>query len=392
MPARQRMVPRDETGEGASRSRPGKVLLFAPSLGDGGAQTHLVRLANAFTPDQFDVRVVVGRPGGVHEASLAPRIRLDALSQSNRSWWPTDVVTWPLPLRRVISEAAPDVVYSVLDHANCAALLAVRGMNRRPKMVVGVQTPVGIHYGHLPFPKHVYALTWIKKLYPLADMIVACSQGAADDLSRVLPEVGDRVRVIHNCIELPTGTVTRPPRRDAIPRVVACGRLTEQKGFEHLIRAMVMVRQQCPAELTILGEGELRGKLERIVAESGLAGYVHLPGFSHRILEDIASADVFVLPSIWEAFGNVIVEAMSCGTPVVAADCPYGPSEIIESGVNGLLVPPGNEQRLASAVVEVLENRELGDRLAQAGLRRAKDFMSSAITQKYERLFASLVA
>jgi len=105
----------------------------------------------------------------------------------------------------------------------------------------------------------------------------------------------------------------------------------------------------------------------------------------------MAAADLFVLSSLWEGFGNVIVEAMACGLPIIATDCPYGPSEIIEDGVSGLLVPPANSEVLAKAICQVLTNPSLRKKLTENGLRRAKDFDASTIAAAYGAMFESLV-
>jgi len=105
----------------------------------------------------------------------------------------------------------------------------------------------------------------------------------------------------------------------------------------------------------------------------------------------MATADVFVLSSLFEGFGNVIVEAMACGTPVIATSCPYGPPEIIKDGVNGILVPPGDEEALSQAIIWVLTDEVLKQRLSQNGKERSQDFNARTIAFLYGGLFLRLV-
>jgi glycosyltransferase involved in cell wall biosynthesis len=166
--------------------------------------------------------------------------------------------------------------------------------------------------------------------------------------------------------------------------------LVKQKGFSHLIDAFVLLRKVIPAHLWIIGEGELRQELEAKVACLGLGNCVRLLGFQSNPYKFMAAADVFALSSLWEGFGNVIVEAMACGVPVVASDCLHGPAEIITNGVNGLLVPPSDDQALSRAMLRVLTDQALRERLSANGRARAEDFQARTIASAYERLFLSL--
>jgi glycosyltransferase involved in cell wall biosynthesis len=180
-------------------------------------------------------------------------------------------------------------------------------------------------------------------------------------------------------------------RIPAGPLLVACGRLAEQKGFPYLIDAMSLVRKEIPAAtLWILGEGPDRRALQEQIDNSSLGNAVRLLGFRDNPYSFMAAADLFVLSSIFEGFGNVIVEAMASGTAVVSTDCPYGPSEIITDGINGLLVPPRDHQALAEAILRVLRSNDLRARLEHAGRQRSKDFSALAIADDYARVFDSL--
>jgi glycosyltransferase involved in cell wall biosynthesis len=103
-------------------------------------------------------------------------------------------------------------------------------------------------------------------------------------------------------------------------------------------------------------------------------------------------ADIFVLSSLWEGFGNVLVEAMAMGTPVVSTDCPHGPAEIIRDGETGLLVPPGQPKALAAALQRLIDDPALRRRLGAAGEVRAQDFSSEYVGAAYARHFRAIAA
>jgi hypothetical protein len=168
-----------------------------------------------------------------------------------------------------------------------------------------------------------------------------------------------------------------------VPNLVAllARRLAPQKGFATLIRAFAEVRRRRPARLVILGDGPLRPELEALAGELGVGGDVALPGFVANPYAYMARASVFALSSAWEGFGNVLVEALACGTPVVAADCPSGPGEILDGGRFGRLVPVGDPEALARAILGTLD-RPPDPEVARG---RARDFSVEGIAGEYLR-------
>jgi glycosyltransferase involved in cell wall biosynthesis len=160
------------------------------------------------------------------------------------------------------------------------------------------------------------------------------------------------------------------------------GSLKPAKDFALLLAAFAKLRQHSNARLLILGEGPLRGELEALKCRLGLDGAVDMPGFVASPYPYLAKADVFVLSSAWEGFGNVIVEALACGTPVVSTDCPSGPGEILADGRYGMLVAPGDAAALAQAILASLAAEH--DRAAL--IRRSQDFSVAKAAEQYLEL------
>jgi len=208
----------------------------------------------------------------------------------------------------------------------------------------------------------------------------------AEDFAGYMGIDPDRIEVIYNPVLPPGGIQLEPDADPAAPfrrpgeaLVVAMGRLVPAKDFATLIRAFAHLRTRRAARLVIFGEGEERERLTALIEELRLDASVALPGYTAQPYAALAGADVLALSSRWEGFGNVLVEAMAVGTPVVATDCPSGPREILEDGRWGRLVPPGDAATLADALDATLSSSTDGGQLQRAAAR----FDSRVIARQY---------
>jgi glycosyltransferase involved in cell wall biosynthesis len=224
---------------------------------------------------------------------------------------------------------------------------------------------------------------------------VAISDGVGTALARRFGIDPTRVFTIHNAVDVsavraraqePAGNLP------AHPFIAAAGRLVPQKGFDLLIRAFAARLASRPISLVIAGEGPERSALEALALSLNLQGRVQLPGFLANPWSYFARAAAFVCSSRWEGFGNVIIEAMACGVPVVSTDCDYGPREIIRHNESGLLVPVENVDALAEAIGSVVDDQQLASRLAESARRRAYNFDVGQMTRAYEQLFRELTS
>jgi len=236
-----------------------------------------------------------------------------------------------------------------------------------------------------------------RRTFAHVDGVIALSHGVGRHLEQYIPRLVGKVEVIYNVGVPHVSQVTSPepegvpPKKHAI-RYLACGRLAAQKGYPYLLEAFALVERHVDAELHVLGEGPQRAELEALAARLRIAERVTFLGFRKNPFLHMQAADVFVLSSLWEGFANVIVEAMSMGTAVIAADCPYGPNEIITDGRNGLLVPPANAARLGEAMISLAQDATLRRAIAEAGQRRSVDFSARTIASQYAAAFRRLAA
>lgn len=176
-------------------------------------------------------------------------------------------------------------------------------------------------------------------------------------------------------------------------RAIAVGRLAYQKGFDYLVKAWRLVHAQCPEwNLSIFGEGPDRDFLQNLIHRYGLSACVSLKGNSRKIQEEYAKSSLFIMSSRFEGFPLSMIEAESSGLPVVSYDCPCGPSELIDSGRNGLLVSSvGDVDGLANAIIDVLKDERKRKAMADESLRKVMALNVDEIMGKWMLLFSEVL-
>jgi len=361
-----------------NREQRKRVALFVPSLRGGGAERMMLNLAGEFAERGLNVDLILAKAEGPYLAEKHPSVRLIDLKAPR--------VLFSLPgLVRYLRRERPVALLSALDHANLVALWA-RSLARVPvRVVASVRSTVSQATAGSRSKRSRWILQGMRLFYPRAEAVVAVSEGVARDLAELTGLSREKIKVIYNPV---VNQVLFAKSEEALdhpwflpgepPVILGVGRLTQAKDFPTLIRAFALVRKKHPARLMILGEGEERSKLETLVQELGLEKDVALPGFVDNPFKYMKRAGVFVLSSKWEGFGNVLVEAMALGTPVVSTDCPSGPAEILENGRWGRLVPVGDVYALAEAIIETLDEEHHPD-----VANRAKDFAVELAVEKY---------
>lgn len=291
------------------------------------------------------------------------------------------------PLRRWVLGTRPDALVASLWPNAALAVMAARGSRTR---VVAVEHSVlSRQYAGWGGVTNFKLRRSIRHLYPRAHAVVGVSAGVARDVETLGGLALGSVKVIYNPVRptspLPDAAVAAAALEWGAgegPRILSVGNFKPVKNHALLLRAFARLRTDPQARLLILGEGVLRPEIEALAAALGIADRVRLPGFRADPAPFYRAADLFVLSSDYEGFGNVIVEAMAHGLPVVSTDCPSGPSEILEGGRHGRLVPVGDAAALAAAMGAALA--EPGE--AQARIARAADFAPARAAAAYLEL------
>lgn len=330
-----------------------RIGIFLPNLRGGGAERMMVNLANGFLDVGASVDLVLASAEGEYLPEVARGVRIVDLAVGR--------VGRSVPaLRRYLREARPAALLSTLYRANIAALLA--------KRMAGGGVRVFIREANsLRHDRPANSREWLVRriaplVYPSADGIIAVSRGVAEDLARATGIERSKITVIPNPVVTPDllerarAPVDHPWYRAGARVVLGVGRLSRQKDFATLIRAVAIVRQRMDVKLLILGNGPEYDALDRLRRSLGLTEHVCLHPFVANPFAFMARSAVFALSSAWEGLPGVLIQAMACGCPVVSTDCPHGPAEILENGRYGPLVPVGDVEGLARALMEVLDS------------------------------------
>jgi glycosyltransferase involved in cell wall biosynthesis len=366
------------------------VAIYMHDFSGGGVERQTLTLARELQEHGTAVSLVVHRIQGELAGQIPPGLRVVELLGRRTLH---DI----LLLARFLRRERPDVLLTNVDHNNIAGVLA--------KVVGASRTKVVICQHNALAGEFAVNERWTYRLIPLAyrllsPFIVAAagvSNGIAEELVRTAGLPRSKVVTIYNAVigqdfqQRAGQELAHPWFCDGNgPVFVTAGRLVWQKDHSTLLQALALHRQSGGlGRLLILGTGPLRGLLETQAHGLDVGDAVDFIGFQANPLPWFRRADVFVLSARSEGFGNVLVEAMGCGTPVISTDCDYGPREILESGRYGILVPPRDPHALA----RVLDSaRNLRSRFpASLLMERAAEFNTAKCADRFRSLFNRLV-
>ena len=299
-------------------------------------------------------------------------------------------------LVRFLRAERPDILLSNLDLNNIAALLAKGLSLSRTKVVVCQHNPISSSFVAGQNWLYRYIPRFYRMLSPLISRAIAVSAGVAEELQVLARLPRESILTINNPVVGPDfaarsqEAVSHPwfnePRKSLF---VTAGRLVPLKDHEMMLRALAIHRQRFDSRLIVLGTGPLQQALADLVAQLGLTTAVDFLGFQGNVLPFFRQANAFLLSSRCEGFGNVMVEAMGCGTPVISVRCAHGPAEILNEGQYGVLVNSRDPRAFAEAMdqVETLREKFPAETLRQ----RAMEFSYSACASRYMAVFEELV-
>jgi glycosyltransferase involved in cell wall biosynthesis len=360
-----------------------KVWLLLSRWEHGGLERVQLNIAKAMAAREIDVSIVAGKfPVTVRQELPATVPMLELAKAGPRRF--------PRALLRALFHERPDVVFTTSNDVACMTLLFRLLFFRKLRVIV-------TQHQSLSAPRqHTVGLTRVKLkliragmkwLLGSAEKVVTVSEGVAQDLKQDLSLPDLPVSVIHNPIvaldfeeRMHLAPAWPWPNRN-VSTIIFVGRLSTEKRLDLLLDSFHSLVQRVPARLLIVGTGPLQPEIETRIQRDGLGSQCKLVGFTDNPLPLILASDVLVLQSDYEGFGNVLVEAMACGTQAISTDCHYGPAEILCNGRFGQLVPTGDCVALEIALRKSLtgEFHVPADELKE----RAGHFSVDKATERY---------
>jgi glycosyltransferase involved in cell wall biosynthesis len=349
-----------------------KIILIVPSLIKGGVE-RIVSILSKELFKYYQVYVVIYH-GPVEYEIKGQLINLET---PTGSLWRKIKNTFyrVMKLKKLIKDISPDYIVSFMG--NLQPILTFK------PMIVSIHCNTDFfHFYRKIFLKTIYKLPNVKK-------IITVSQGIEKKLNNNYNL--KKTKTIYNPIDLKLIKQKLLAQKPvAFDYILAVGRLSRPKGFDILLKAFAKSDLKSKVKLIILGEGKERKNLEKLMFELCLGGQVLLSGIVDNPFIYMKYANFFILPSKYEGFPNVLLEALACETPVIATNCETGPSEIIENEKNGLLIPVEDEKALKEAMEKLFHDKGLYNKLKANSSKSVKKYCIENIAKDWINLFEEM--
>ncbi|NLW92291.1 MAG: glycosyltransferase [Syntrophomonadaceae bacterium] len=366
-----------------------RVIFILPNISGGGAERVTLNVMRNLDRRQFQPVLFLIKNQGVYWGEIPSDVQVIAAMEGRER------VRWHLLklircMQREVNK--DDIVIGAMEY-DAIFLAALAGIIKGCRTIGWFRCNIGFWTDRLSLV-HKILISW---LFPALSAVLTVSQGVADSVIKAYPRLKPRLQVLYNPLDVDqirqqaqlSPAVLR--KEHDCPIIIGAGRLEYAKHFDILIRAHAkLLAWGIRQELIILGEGNERTCLQCLIDDLDVNETVSLPGFQANPFAIIQQAAVFVLSSRFEGLPGVLLQALALGVPVVAADCPSGPDEILEHGRYGLLVPPDDMESMTEAIARVLTDPELAERLARLGRERAEHFRPENTIPAFEKLLSAL--
>lgn len=320
-----------------------KIFIILPDLRIGGAEKNSVFIANELIEKGNEVIFLLQNNLNNYKNLLNKNIQIISLNQKRiRSLF--------IPLLKLFKSHKPDVIITSMWPLTSISILSSLFAFIKMKILIVEHVPIFTSYKHETKSSKLTIKFFMKYTYKFADKIICVSNGIKNEIIRETLINKEKFKVIYNPV-VNHNFVPQVKSSNRIKRVLTVGSLKYAKNHELLIKSFFYLSKQINVELTIVGEGELKDELLKLISKLNLSTKVTILNFQEDISKYYLNSDVFVLTSRWEGLGNVIIESLSYGIPVVSTDCPYGPREILGDDSNiGILINSNNPKKISDNI------------------------------------------
>jgi glycosyltransferase involved in cell wall biosynthesis len=337
---------------------PPRILLLIPHLGGGGAERVMELLARNLPAGEYEVHLGLVTEAENGDRGLPAWVQVHALGAQRVSWG-------AFRLLRLIRRLKPDLILSGIFHLNFLVLLMRPMLPKETRVLVRQNgtASAALAFGGLPW----YSGPFYRLLYRRADRVICQTKAMAEDLVKELGLAEDRIAVLRNPVDVDeirnSIRLDLAPWEGSGPHLLAVGRLSREKGFDLLLRALVLVRREFPAaDLLIGGAGPEEAALKAECHALGLGSAVRFAGYLASPWSYFPGATVFVLPSRHEGLPNALLEAAAAGVPIVALPASGGVADLLRGQPGVWLAPEISAEALAASLLAALQALRPGER------------------------------
>jgi len=364
-----------------------KIAFIINSLGGGGAERVVTTLSNYLIQNGYEITIILLEKD-IIQYDLDKRVNLVVLKTSRITKGIAKIMFIPLQaleLNYILKKIKIDKSISFLTRANL--VFSFTKFFSKKNIIISQRNNARKNYEIKSIQNNIMNFL-IKRLYKKADKIIAISHGIKDSLHEDYNININKIQVIYNPQnnKLIQNSNTKKlifEFKKEYKYFITLGRLIKPKDHKTMIEAFHIVTQTYPySNLIILGDGELKSDIKSLINKLNLTDKVILLGFVKNPFDYLKKADIFVFSSKFEGFGNVLVEAMASGLPVISTDCPSGPAEILENGKYGILTKVENKKELAKAMINMLDTDRY-NYFQNKSIERAKDFDITIVAKEY---------
>ncbi|EAP86964.1 glycosyltransferase [Croceibacter atlanticus] len=353
------------------------IAIFVPSFLGGGVEKMMVYLANNFVGKNYTVDYIVINNSGPYKKLLSSQVNIVDLRKKR-------ILNTIFPLTKYLNNNKPDALLTAMNYVNIIAIVSCILSYNKINIIISERaiTSLNIIQSRYSFLMKIL----IKLFYKYPKKIVAISTDVKTDLENNFNVKSKKIKVIYNMVNI--NKINKVIPDESIRKqlgikttnnlLIAIGRLDKYKNFQYLISSLVHLKNLNNTHLILLGDGEEKESLVNQINLLNLNKNVSLLGFVDNPESYLKVSNLFISTSTQEGFGNVIIEAMAAGVPVVVTNCLGGPREILCNGKFGELVPLNKPQILAKAIEKSLSRKKHPDIK-----KRSKDFSINIISQQY---------
>lgn len=371
------------------------ILFILPSNTIGGAETKFFNIIKGLS----GVHSILLTHSPIVEYFSAAGIRTYAF-EKHGCYEPMPVTfTKTLRYAKAITEAfrdeKPDCIVGIMHTGSFYASFARDIFRLKIPVISTIEGPITAYFTREERAQTLFEKSLLWYLLKRPDRIAVPSKGVKNDLEENFRVPGEKITVVYNGIDSDNVKKMAEESLDDAATykgktiITAC-RLDPEKDFHTLLTSFKEVREKIESRLIIVGDGSLKEEIIRNAVKLGIEDDVIITGFQKNPFRFIRSADVFVLSSFFEGFGNVIVEAMALGVPVVVTDCPSGPGEIIQHGVSGFLVPVKDHHKMADTIIKLLMDERTRNEISANGIKRAESFKADTMVKNFRKLMSEV--